>query len=93
MSKNCELIISDESINASFCKEQNFDFLISYGYKFILKNDILSLFKKAAINLHISYLPYNRGSDPNFWSFMENSPKGVSIHYMDAGLDTGDIIA
>ena len=93
LSKNCELIISDESINASFCKEQNFDFLISYGYKFILKNDILSLFKKAAINLHISYLPYNRGSDPNFWSFMENSPKGVSIHYMDAGLDTGDIIA
>ena len=27
LSKKCELIISDESINASFCKEQNFDFL------------------------------------------------------------------
>lgn len=47
----------------------------------------------AAINLHISYLPWNRGSDPNLWSFIDNTKKGVSIHYMDKGLDTGDIIA
>ena len=93
LSQNCDIYITDSRINTSFCKKQNFDFLISYGYKFMLKNDILSLFENSAINLHISYLPYNRGSDPNFWSFIENSKKGVSIHYMDTGLDTGDIIA
>jgi methionyl-tRNA formyltransferase len=42
--------------------------------------------------LHISYLPYNRGYDPNIWSFLENTPKGVTIHYMDEGIDSGDIL-
>lgn len=44
------------------------------------------------INLHISLLPYNRGSNPNVWSFLEDTPKGVTIHIVDEGLDTGDII-
>ena len=43
------------------------------------------------INLHASYLPYNRGSSPNFFSFMEDTPKGVTIHRLEAGLDTGAI--
>jgi methionyl-tRNA formyltransferase len=37
-------------------------------------------------------LPWNRGADPNLWSFLEDTPKGVSIHYIDEGIDTGDII-
>jgi methionyl-tRNA formyltransferase len=72
--------------------ENNFSFLISYGYRFILKKEILDLFPNRAINLHISYLPYNRGADPNFWSFIDGTPKGVTIHYLDEGVDTGDII-
>jgi methionyl-tRNA formyltransferase len=44
------------------------------------------------INLHISLLPYNRGSNPNVWSFLEDTPKGVTIHYIDEGIDTGDIL-
>lgn len=44
------------------------------------------------INLHISLLPWNRGASPNFWSFIDDTPKGITIHYIDAGLDTGDII-
>jgi methionyl-tRNA formyltransferase len=68
------------------------DFIISYGYRYIIKPDIVRKFKNKAINLHISYLPWNRGADPNLWSFLEDSPKGVTIHYIDRGLDTGDII-
>lgn len=45
------------------------------------------------VNLHISYLPWNRGADPNLWSYIDGTPKGVTIHYLDTGLDTGDIIA
>ena len=40
-----------------------------------------------------SLLPWNRGADPNLWSFLKDTPKGVTIHYVDKGLDTGDIIA
>lgn len=69
-----------------------YDFIISYGYQHIIKQDILDQFPSRIINLHISYLPWNRGADPNIWSFLEDSPKGVTIHHMDAGIDTGDII-
>ena len=47
---------------------------------------------KTLINLHISYLPYNRGSYPNYWSFKENTPNGVSIHHIDDGIDTGPVL-
>jgi methionyl-tRNA formyltransferase len=81
---------TNEVITTEFAKD--FDFIISYGYRHILKKDILDLFPFRAINLHISFLPWNRGADPNYWSIVENTPKGVTIHYMDEGLDTGDII-
>jgi methionyl-tRNA formyltransferase len=45
------------------------------------------------INLHISLLPYNRGADPTLWSVLEDTPAGVTIHYIDEGVDTGDVIA
>ena len=38
--------------------------------------------------MHISYLPFNRGAHPNYWSFKDNSPKGVTIHFIDNGIDT-----
>ena len=71
---------------------QETDFLISYGYHHILKPDILGNFPNKAINIHISLLPWNRGADPNLWSFLEDTPKGVTIHYLDEGIDTGDIL-
>lgn len=71
----------------------NIDFIISYGYQHILKEDVLDKFSNKAINLHISLLPWNMGADPNLWSFLEDTPKGVTIHYLDYGIDTGDILA
>ena len=81
-----------DRLSARDVSEQGYYFLISYGYRYILRKDILDVFPDRAINLHISYLPWNRGADPNFWSFIENTPKGVTIHYLDEGVDTGDII-
>jgi methionyl-tRNA formyltransferase len=81
-----------DKITVDYVLENKFNFLISYGYRYVLKKEILDLFPNRAINLHISYLPYNRGSDPNFWSFIDGTPKGVTIHYLDEGVDTGDII-
>ena len=66
--------------------------MISYNYKYIIKEDVLNLLSVKAINLHISFLPWNRGAHPNFWSFAEDSPKGVTIHLMDKGIDTGNIL-
>ena len=68
-----------------------FDWVVSYGYRHILKKDHILYSQNPIINLHISYLPWNRGADPNYWSWVENSPKGVTIHAIDEGIDTGDI--
>ena len=45
------------------------------------------------VNLHPAYLPYNRGQYPNVWSIIEGTPAGVTLHYIDEGIDTGGIIA
>jgi methionyl-tRNA formyltransferase len=93
LQKNGENVFStQDKITVDYILENGFNFLISYGYRFILRKEILNLFPYRAINMHISYLPFNRGADPNFWSFIERTPKGVSIHYLDEGVDTGDII-
>lgn len=72
--------------------ESNYDFIISYGYRYIIPSSVTDHYDKRILNLHISYLPWNRGADPNFWSIIEDTPKGVTIHFVDEGLDTGDII-
>lgn len=69
-----------------------FDFVISFGYRHIIKKDIIDVCGGSLINLHISLLPYNRGSHPNFWAFHDGTPSGVTIHLIDEGLDTGDIL-
>lgn len=75
-----------------FQTNESFDYIISYNYSHIIPESVCELFIGKIINLHISYLPYNRGASPNLWSFVENTPKGVTIHYIDAGVDTGKII-
>lgn len=87
-----EVIPVEERISGSDPVLAEVDFLISYGYRFILKPEVLNLFPQKAINLHISLLPWNRGADPNLWSFLEDTPKGVTIHLLDRGVDTGDIL-
>ncbi len=68
-------------------------FIVSYNYKHIIPKDVLEYMNGRAVNLHVSYLPYNRGSSPNFFSFLDNTPKGVTIHEMTPALDKGRILA
>jgi len=69
------------------------DFIISYGYRHRISKEVTDRFAGRAINLHISYLPWNRGADPNLWSFLEDTPKGTSIHLLDGRIDAGDLLA
>lgn len=69
------------------------DWVISFGHREILKRDFIDRFPGRIINIHISILPWNRGSDPNFWSWFDGTPKGVTIHQITPGLDTGPILA
>lgn len=86
------IVYKEDKINIYDVKQINPDFIISYNYRYIIAKEMIDFVKGKAINLHISYLLWNKGAHPNVWSFLENTPKGVTIHYIDEGLDTGDII-
>jgi methionyl-tRNA formyltransferase len=55
---------------------------------------LLALPRLGCLNAHPSLLPDKRGPDPLFWTFHQGDAEtGVTIHVMDAGLDTGPILA
>jgi len=69
------------------------DYVVSCGYRHIVPEEVLDVPDEGCLNLHPAYLPYNRGANPNVWSIVQGTPAGVTLHWMDASLDTGDIIA
>lgn len=83
----------EEKLNSENPALDETDLVISYNYRHLIKENVLSRVKWKAINLHTSFLPWNRGDNPNLWSFLENTPKGVTLHRIDAGMDTGPIFA
>ena len=91
LSDKCRLTIFQNKLDYEFLNRESPNLVISYNYKYIIKNSVLS-YGCEFINLHISFLPYNRGMHPNVWSFIEGTPKGVTIHRIDEGLDTGPIL-
>lgn len=87
------VVYTEGQIDINFVTHVDPDIIISYNYKYILRQEVINYPSFGCINLHISYLPWNRGAHPNLWSFLEDTPKGVTIHYIDEGIDSGDIIA
>lgn len=69
------------------------DIALSVFFGYILRPSFLDIPPKGCLNLHPALLPYNRGAYPNVWSIIEETPAGATLHYIDAGVDTGDIIA
>lgn len=73
-------------------KAPKVDCIISYNYRHIIPAAIIHAMPKRIINLHIGYLPFCRGASPLFWGVCEAEPIGVTIHYIDEGIDTGEIL-
>lgn len=88
-----ETVAYSERLTVDFIKEGKFDLAVSYTYRYILTDELINALNGNVVNIHNAYLPYNRGADPNLWSFVEGTPRGVTLHYISAGLDKGDIIA
>ena len=91
-SANDTYITCEEPIDVDYCLAHNVDFIVSFGYRYIIQPSVLAIFPLKAINIHMSYLLFCRGSHPNFWSIVDQLPSGVTIHMIDASLDTGNIL-
>ncbi|MBW7905839.1 MAG: hypothetical protein LC135_11385 [Phycisphaerae bacterium] len=68
------------------------DIGVSAFFGYILRPEVFQIPRLGCINTHPALLPRNRGWHPNVWPFLDGSPAGVSIHHIDAGVDSGDII-
>ena len=66
---------------------------LSLGYRHKLTPEDWGCFPDGILNLHTGYLPWNRGAYPNVWPILDGSPAGVTLHRVDAGWDTGPILA
>lgn len=72
----------------------NPDIIIVAAFGQILPEVILNMPKYGCINVHASLLPKYRGAAPIQWCILDGEKEtGVTIMYMEKGLDTGDMIA
>ena len=68
--------------------------VIVFGSSYIKEPLITKLIAKKAINIHTGISPQYRGADCNFWALFDGNPQlvGATIHFLDGGLDSGDIL-
>jgi methionyl-tRNA formyltransferase len=69
------------------------DLLISVACPYVLKEPMLSIAPKGAINIHHAPLPRYKGMMPTFWQmFHGEKTVGLTIHYMVANIDEGEAL-
>ncbi len=74
--------------------KEKIDLIVTCAYGQIIPKEVLDLPKYGCINVHASILPKYRGAAPIQWAIINGDKEtGVTIMYMDEGMDTGDIIS
>jgi methionyl-tRNA formyltransferase len=78
----------------ALAEKHNPDFIAVFGTS-LLKGELLEKGRLGVINLHGGLSPHYRGADCTFWALYNNEPDqiGCTLHYIDPGIDTGDLIA
>ena len=81
--------------NDATCKElleaEKPDILVLGGTR-IIKTSILETPRRATVNAHPGLLPWLRGSASVGWALYKDMKQGATAHFIDPGIDTGDII-
>jgi len=69
------------------------DLFVSMSFNQIFKKQIINLCPYKIINCHAGKLPYYRGRNVLNWALINDEKEfGITVHYVDEGIDTGDII-
>lgn len=89
--------IDAQNVNAAEIFEQikaiNLELIVSVSMNQIVKKEILEIPSKRCINVHCAPLPRYGGMSPYVWALANNEDySATTIHYMEEGLDEGDII-
>jgi folate-dependent phosphoribosylglycinamide formyltransferase PurN len=81
----------NDSRSIALMREWSPDVIVFTGGN-ILRKPVLDVPRLGVLNVHLGFLPEVRGMSAPEWSLLTNVPLGVTIHYMDAGIDTGPVL-
>lgn len=77
----------------SQAKKYECDLFVSMSFNQIFKKEIINLPKLKTINCHAGKLPFYRGRNILNWALINDEKEfGITVHFIDEGIDTGDII-
>src|SRR5690554_5401189 len=77
-----------EKLNTYQC-----DMYVSMSFNQIFRKEIIESVKEGIINCHAGKLPYYRGRNILNWALINDEKEfGITVHFVDEGIDTGDII-
>jgi methionyl-tRNA formyltransferase len=69
------------------------DVMVVASFPWLLPQEVLDAPRLAALNVHTAKLPAYRGYHPLNWAIVRDEPEiGITVHYLDAGVDSGDIL-
>jgi methionyl-tRNA formyltransferase len=84
---------SNQSDFKLWLKDRRVDLVVIYSMSQLLEQDVIKIPSLGILNLHPSLLPSYRGPNPSFWMYYDAVRQGgVTLHYVDSGEDTGDIV-
>ena len=84
--------INSEEFHAWMTKYQC-DLFVSMSFNQIFRAALMNLPPMRTINCHAGKLPFYRGRNILNWALINDEPEfGITVHYVDDGIDTGDII-
>ena len=74
-------------------KKYECDLFVSMSFNQIFKSKLINIPKLKTINCHAGKLPFYRGRNILNWVLINDENEfGITVHYVDEGIDTGDII-
>jgi phosphoribosylglycinamide formyltransferase 1 len=79
----------------AFCEAYEIELIVLVGWMRLISADFVKRYKRKIINIHPSLLPKYPGMDKNVHKAVLDSgdtQTGMTIHYVDSGMDTGEII-
>ncbi|WP_209135143.1 methionyl-tRNA formyltransferase [Prochlorococcus marinus] len=83
----------NETVFINKLKEFNTDLFVSMSFDQMIKKQVFEIPNKGTINCHVGKLPFYRGRHGISWMLINDEKEfGISVHYIDDGIDTGDLI-
>lgn len=89
---NIRVCVFDSETNVLDKIGSGIDLGILAWWPSILRSPLLDTPRQGFVNTHPSLLPHNRGKHFSFWAIVEQAPFGVTLHRVDDGVDSGDIV-